>query len=208
MQTVLQDLRYAVRQLWKSPGFTITAVLTLAIGIGVNTAGFSIMDAVVLRPLAVPDLKHVVVVYEEKDHGNRKPVTLADFADLERLSHSFESLAVWIPDDLSLTGAGDPVHVQAERVSPNFFSVLRINAFLGRAFTQSEAQPGRDGVARPQVEGSLDAHPVAAGPQRGPGQGGEGDDTQSFHENPLEWGRDPPESPTGWVECGMVFAPG
>jgi hypothetical protein len=69
LSNLLQDLQYGYRQLWKSPGFTITAVLTLAIGIGANTASFSIMDAVVLRPVAVPDLDHVVAVYEQKDHG-------------------------------------------------------------------------------------------------------------------------------------------
>ena len=147
MRTLIQDLRYALRQLWKSPGFSITAILTLAIGIGVNTAGFSIMDAVIFRPLAVPDLNHVVVVYEQKNHGDPQRVALANFADWQRQSRSFESLAVRLPDDLSLTGAGDPVHVQAERVSTNFFSVLRTDAYLGRVFEKNEAQTGRDGVA-------------------------------------------------------------
>src|SRR5271166_3179941 len=147
LPNLFQDLKYAIRQLWKSPGFTITAVLTLAIGIGVNTGGFSVMDAVVLRPLAVPDLDHVVVIYEQKDHGDPQRVALANFVDWQRLSHSFEDLAVHSPADLSLTGAGDPVHVQAEYASPNFFSVLKANALIGRAFEQSETQPGRDPVA-------------------------------------------------------------
>jgi predicted permease len=144
---LLQDLRYAVRQLWKSPGFTITAVLTLAIGIGVNTASFSIMDAVVLRPLAVPDLDHVVVVYEQQNHGDPQQVALANFADWQRQSRSFEELAVREPADMSLTGAGDAAHVQAEYTSPSFFSILRTNALLGRVFNASETQPGANSVA-------------------------------------------------------------
>ncbi len=147
LQNLLQDLKYAIRQLWKSPGFTVTAVLTLAIGIGVNTGGFSVMDAVILRPLAVPDLDHVVVVYEQKDHGDPQRAALANFVDWQRRSQTFEDLAVHSPADLSLTGAGDPVHVQAEYASPNFFSVLRANVLIGRTFEQSETQPGRDPVA-------------------------------------------------------------
>jgi predicted permease len=147
LQNLLQDLKYAIRQLWKSPGFTVTAVLTLAIGIGVNTGGFSVMDAVILRPLAVPDLNHVVVIYEQKDHGDPQRAALANFVDWQRLSRSFEDLAVHSPDDLSLTGAGDPVHVQAEYASPNFFSVLRASALIGRTFEPSETEPGRDPVA-------------------------------------------------------------
>jgi hypothetical protein len=145
-QNLLQDLQYAVRQLWKSPGFTITAVLTLAIGIGVNTASFSIMDAVVLRPLAVPDLDHVVTVYEQQNHGDPQQVALGNFADWQRQSRSFESLAVRQPADMSLTGAGDPAHVQAEYVSPSFFIVLRTNAVIGRVFNESETEPGANSV--------------------------------------------------------------
>jgi putative ABC transport system permease protein len=147
LQNLFQDLQYAFRQLWKSPGFTITAVLTLAIGIGANTASFSIMDAVVLHPLAVPDLSHVVVVYEQKDHGDAQQVALANFVDWQRESRSFEEMAVRLPIDMSLTGAGDAASVHAERISPSFFSVMRASAFLGRVFDQSETQPGRDSVA-------------------------------------------------------------
>jgi putative ABC transport system permease protein len=147
MLTLLQDLRYAVRQLWKSPGFTFAAILTLTIGIGVNTAGFSIMDAVIYRPLAVPDLKHVVVVYEQKNHGDDQQVTLADFADWQRQSRSFESLATYSDSHMSLTGSGDASQVWTENASPSFFSVLRTNALVGRVFDQSETQPGRNSVA-------------------------------------------------------------
>src|ERR1017187_5261951 len=147
MQAMYKDLQYAFRQLWKSPGFTITAVLTLAIGIGVNTAGFSIMDAVIFRPLAVPDLKHVVVIYEQKNHGDNQQVALADFADWQRQSRSFEELAVHSTAHLSMTGAGDAAQVSAEYASPSFFSVLRTGALLGRVFDQSNTQPGSNSVA-------------------------------------------------------------
>ena len=91
MQTLLQDLRYAVRQLWKSPGFTIAAVLTLSIGIGANTALFSNMDAVVLRPLAVPDLDRVVTVAEQKHEGGNGYLqgALANYEDWTRQSRPF-----------------------------------------------------------------------------------------------------------------------
>ena len=147
LSDLLQDLQYAYRQLWKSPGFTITAVLTLAIGIGANTASFSIMDAVVLRPLAIPDLKHVVTIYEEQNHGDAHQVALANFVDWQRQSRSFEELAVRDSVAMSLTGAGDAAHVQAEFTTPSFFSVIRTNAFLGRVFDQTETQPGRNSVA-------------------------------------------------------------
>jgi len=147
LQTLLQDLRYAVRQLRQSPGFTLAAVLTLAIGIGANTAGFSMMDAVIFRPLAVPDLKHVVVVYEQKNRGDDQQTTLANFADWQRQSRSFEELAVHGHSDMSLTGAGDAAHVWAVNASPSFFTVLKTSALLGRVFDREESQPGRNSVA-------------------------------------------------------------
>ncbi len=94
MHTLFQDLQYAFRQLWKSPGFTITAVLTLAIGIGVNIGGFSIMDAVVLRPLAVPELDKVVTVSEQLNHGDSQEASLANYEDWQNQSGAFEQLAV------------------------------------------------------------------------------------------------------------------
>ena len=147
MHTLLQDLRFALRQLRQSRGFALAAVLTLAIGIGANTAIFSIMDAVVLRPLAVPDLKNVVTVFEQQDRGDGKPVALGNFEDWLRQSRSFEGMAARRTAEMSLTGAGDAAHVQAVLATPSFFSVLRTEALVGRVFDQSETRPGRDGEA-------------------------------------------------------------
>ncbi len=147
MQTLLQDLRFAVRQLRKSPGFTLAAVLTLTVGIGANVAIFSSMDAVVLRPLAVPKLDRVVTVDGQHDRGAYEWVALANYEDWARQSRSFEDLALRQRVDMSLTGSGDAEHVQVALTSANFFTVLRARPVLGRAFGESECAPGRDGVA-------------------------------------------------------------
>ena len=147
MHTLIQDLQYALRQLGKSPGFTLTAVLTLAIGIGINAAGFSIMDAVVFHPLAVPELNRVVTLYEQQNHGDTQPVTLANFADWQGQSRSFEALAVRHETEMTLTGAGDAARVRTELVSPSFFTVMRTNACMGRVFRADEIQPGQSSLA-------------------------------------------------------------
>jgi putative ABC transport system permease protein len=141
------DLKYALRQLRKSPGFALTAMLTLGIGIGVNTAVFSVMDAVVLRPLAVPDMNRVVTVDGAHDGGDGYQVALANYEDWRSQSHSFEDMAVHTERDLSLTGVGDAAHVEAAAVSPNFFTLLRARPLMGRTFRADEAQPGRDAEA-------------------------------------------------------------
>jgi len=147
LASVWSDVRYAGRQLVKSPGFAITAVLTLAIGIGANTAIFSSMDAVVLHPISVPDLNQVVTLAEDQGSGNYHSVALANYYDWNRQNRSFEQLAVRTYADMSLTGAGDAAHVQAALTSANFFSVLRAQPLIGRVFADSECRPGRDVVA-------------------------------------------------------------
>jgi putative ABC transport system permease protein len=149
LEVLWSDLRYAVRQLWKSPGFTLTTVLTLAIGIGMNTAVFSMMDAVVLRPLAVPDLSRVVIVAEEHGVGSSdyQQVALGNYQDWKQQSRSFADLAVRTYASMSLTGAGEALHVQAALTSANFFEVLRTNALLGRVYQDPECHPGHNAVA-------------------------------------------------------------
>ena len=141
------DLKYAFRQLRKSPGFALTAVLTLAIGIGANTAVFSLMDALVLRPIAVPDMDRVVTIVEQQNGGEAKQVALANYEDWKRASRSFEDLAVRSYGYMNLSGAGDAAHIETANVSPNFFGLLRVRPWLGRVFREDEVQPGRDGVA-------------------------------------------------------------
>ncbi|MGC2614624.1 MAG: ABC transporter permease [Terracidiphilus sp.] len=144
---IWRDIRYAARQLRKSPGFSVTVIATLAIGIGANVAVFSSMDAVVLRPLAVPAMDRVVTLAEQQQQRDSQSVALADFDDWAQQSRSFEELSVRESRDFTLTGAGDAAQVRATSTSASFFSILRTQAFLGRVFDQSECQPGRDSVA-------------------------------------------------------------
>jgi putative ABC transport system permease protein len=149
LEVLWGDLRYALRQLLKSPGFTLTTVLTLAIGIGMNTAVFSMMDAMVLRPLAVPDLDRVVIVAEEhgRGGGDYQQVALGNYQDWKKQSRSFEDLAIRSDASMSLTGAGEAIHVEAALTSASFFEVMRTNAHLGRVYQDRECQPGHDAVA-------------------------------------------------------------
>lgn len=144
----MADLKYAWRQFRKAPGFAMTALLTLAIGIGINAATFSVMDAIVLRPLAVPDLNRVMTVAEDRGRGKFQYewVTAANYEDWKQQSHSFESLAFFRRDSMSLTEAGEAAHVEASRSSANFWNVLQIDAFLGRVYRADECQPGHDAV--------------------------------------------------------------
>lgn len=142
-----RDIRYAARQLRKSPGFTLTVFATMAIGIGANVTVYSSMDAVVFRPLAVPALDRVVAVAEQQQQRGNDQVAMANFADWQRQSRSFEELAAYTDADFTLTGAGDAAQIHTSIASPGFFSALRAQTLLGRLFDPTEFQPGRDGVA-------------------------------------------------------------
>ena len=145
----MNDLRFAVRQLLKNPGFTLVAVLTLALGIGANTAIFSVVSSVLLRSLPFKDPDRLVLVWERnvKKGYEMNHVGVATFLDWKAQNNSFESMATFgIDEGLSLTGDHEPEVVTAVPVSANLFEVLGVNPILGRTFRVEEETPGRDQV--------------------------------------------------------------
>lgn len=149
LETLLIDVCYGLRSLLKRPAFTWTAVLTLALGIGANTAIFSVVNGVLLRSLAYAHPDRLVMVWErfaqQPDHQN--VVAPADFLDWQKRSRSFERLAAVWDARLNFTGSGDPLEVQAQFVTANFFPALGVQPLIGRWFTEAEDRPGSDRVA-------------------------------------------------------------
>jgi putative ABC transport system permease protein len=147
MQMLLQDFRYALRQLRKSPGFTAVAVLTLALGLGANSAIFSVIDAVLLRPLPFHAPNRLVVV-KPTEPGRRDDIGVSypTFLDWRAQNHVFEGLSVLRQDDFTLTGRGEPVHLTGAVVSANLFSVLGVPPAIGRSFIAQEDQPNGTGL--------------------------------------------------------------
>lgn len=146
---ILHDLRYAARMLWNKPGFTAVAVITLALGIGANTAIFSVVDAVLLRPLPFPNPEKLVLVRDDLTGRGTENVGLSvdELRDLQERSGVFEQVsAVW-PVDANLTGSERPERIELIAVSPNYFSLLGASAQLGRVFgPQDQAQGFAEGV--------------------------------------------------------------
>jgi len=138
------ELRYTARQLRRSPGFTLTAVLMLALGIGASTAIFSIIEGVLLRPLPFPQPDRIVAItdmlYGVKPDGSSidAGVTVQDFHNYTRYTHSFAALGAFKPATFELSGAGDAAFVHSARISSTIFSVLGVSPLIGRAFTQQE----------------------------------------------------------------------
>ena len=147
LQDFAHDLQFALRQLRRSPLFAVTIVATFALGIAANTAVFSVMDALVLRPLAVPQMDHVVTVAEQRGTEHPQAVSFADYQDYRQQSHAFSQLAARAGSYLTLTRSGQSEHVQATRASSNLFELFSIQPMLGRTFAAGEDQPGRDGEA-------------------------------------------------------------
>jgi putative ABC transport system permease protein len=138
MPTLLRDLRFGLRMLLRNPGFTATAILTLALAIGANIAIFSITSALLLRPFPYAHPQQLVSVNVEQD--GEQPGNLIRFDLVRAHAHSF-TLAAFTTDNLDLTGAGEPVQVPIARVTPNFFSLLGVAPALGRGFSDSDGQP-------------------------------------------------------------------
>lgn len=141
------DIRYGLRQLRRYPGFTAVAVITLALGIGANTAIFSIVNAVLLNPLPYPHPDRLVALYSRTAQFTNASISYPNFLDWVRLNRSFSSLAAYQQDNFTLTGSGEPERVSAEMVSASFFSVLGDRPALGRTFTPQEDQLGAGPVA-------------------------------------------------------------
>ena len=141
MDTLLQDIRYAVRSLRRSPTFTIAAVLTLALGIGANTAIFSVVNGVLFRPAPFTDVDRVAMVWgtDRSSGTTREPTSIPDFADFRERSRSFERLAAFTPIEMNVTSSGaDPERVTGLGVSRDFFATMGFGLLAGRTFNASE----------------------------------------------------------------------
>jgi len=152
IETVWRDVRTGVRALVHSPVFTVVTVLSLALGIGANTAIFSVVNGLLLRPLPYPEAEQIVDVWHTPPQQSfpgldRFSVSPANYLDWKAQSTAFEQMAVYADTGLSLSTSNDPLPLIGAVVSSDFFSVLRTNAMLGRTFTPDEERPGRDQVA-------------------------------------------------------------
>jgi predicted permease len=144
MTTLLQDMRYGLRLLWKSPGFTIVAVLSLALGVGANTAIFSIVNAVLLRslPFSHPD-RLVKIVANNRGVGAQDiGLSVPELDDLRTRAGVFDQVSVTFPTDTNFTGAERPQRLEAQGVSPNYFSMLGTSAHIGRVFGPGDEAQG------------------------------------------------------------------
>src|SRR5687768_5998632 len=142
---MIDEFRLAMRSLSRTPGFATAAVLTLALGIGANTAIFSVVNAVLLRPAPFRDLDRIVMVWEtDRNSGtSREPASVPDYLDYQQRSSTVESLSAMMAAQVNLTpGTGEPVHVAALRVTHRLLPMLGISPVAGRGFTAAEDVPG------------------------------------------------------------------
>ena len=148
METLLKDIRYGVRTLLKTPGFTAVAVIALALGIGANTAIFSVVNAVLLRPLPFQQSEQLVMVWEKRAQlgRERNPVSPPDFNDWRAQNQVFEDMAAFSGQGFNLGAGTEPERIQGAGVSPSLFSILRAQPRMGRVFEADEDKPGNNTV--------------------------------------------------------------
>lgn len=142
MNTLLQDVRYATRMLLKSPGFAVIAILTLALGIGANTALFSVVNGVLLNPLPYSYPSQIAALYGKTTGFDRAPIAYLNFLDWQRDTHSFSSIAMYHNENYNFTGSGEAERVSGCMISAEFFSTLGVNPILGRTFRSEDDQAG------------------------------------------------------------------
>jgi predicted permease len=147
METLFQDLRYGVRMALKAPAFTAVAVITLALGIGANTAVFSIVNGVLLNPLPFPQADRLVALGESKANFENGSISYPNFHDWKKDNHSFSAMAVSRVFSFNLIGAGEPEQIDGDFVSSDFFSILGVRPVMGRLFLAGEDEVGAEPVA-------------------------------------------------------------
>ncbi len=143
METIIKDINYGIRGLLRRPGFTLITILTLALGIGANTAIFSVVNAVLLEPLKFHEPERLAMIWEEASFAGFPTNTPApaNYADWKAQNNSFEQMAAAAHRSFNVTGDGEPEHLQAYAVTANFFPVLGVQPVLGRTFLDEEDRP-------------------------------------------------------------------
>jgi len=141
-ESLLQDLRYGLRMLTKAPAFSVIAILTLALGIGANTAIFSVVNGVLLNPLPFHDAHQLVSLFEEIPNFKNGSISYPNFVDWRRMNRSFSALAAYRSTGFNLTGAGEPENLHGEMISAGFFEILGVSPLRGRTFTPEEDRLG------------------------------------------------------------------
>ena len=193
MQKTASDLRFALRQLMKAPGFSITAVLMLAFGIGATTAIFSIVEAVLLRPLPFPDSERLMVLGDRLEGVNvgdhsEVGVTVPDIKAYTQETHGFSALGGYGYTQYELSGNGEPAQINAARLTAGVFQALGVQPQLGRVFTQDEVDHSQQvavlsygsWVERFHRDSECGGHQDAAGPQAVHRHRGDADAGSSF----------------------------
>src|SRR5262247_4679440 len=142
MQTLWQDLCFGARMLWKTPGYTLIAVMTLALGIGANTAIFSVVNAALLRPLPYPESERLVWLSERSPKYPTMTISYPNFIDWRAQQTVFEYIGVFNWDSYNLTGRGDPLQLKGVNISADALAALRVQAAVGRIFNNEEDKPG------------------------------------------------------------------
>jgi hypothetical protein len=146
METLWNDARYGARMLARTPGFTFVAILTLALGLGANAAIFSVVNALLIKPLPLPESERLVSLNGMDSRGRQQYISYPDFEDLRKQATLFEGFSGVVPQSANLTGRPEPIRVRGGFVSDNFFKVVGVDVAMGRGF-----QPGDDALGAPLV---------------------------------------------------------